>query len=110
MSKLVPGFKKQWLEALRSGKYKQGRHALRRRDDTFCCLGVVCDLAAPEYWSWDPDIASDRFRHAGGNLGFPDDPMLARIGLTERAASELAWMNDRGATFAEIADYIQVNL
>lgn len=40
--------KKKWLEALRSGEYKQGRAVLRTADDKFCCLGVLCELAARE--------------------------------------------------------------
>lgn len=35
--------KKQWIEALRSGKYKQGREYLCV-DETYCCLGVLCDI------------------------------------------------------------------
>ena len=39
-----------WVDALRSGEYVQGRHALRRPtgqgcEDTHCCLGVVTELA-----------------------------------------------------------------
>ena len=34
---------KRWVEALRSGKYKQGAGQLRT-GDSFCCLGVLCDL------------------------------------------------------------------
>jgi hypothetical protein len=41
--------KAEWLEALRSGEYQQGREnlAVRREDGsmTYCCLGVLCDLA-----------------------------------------------------------------
>ncbi len=36
-------YKKLWVEALRSDKYKQGRNRLRR-DNKFCCLGVLCDV------------------------------------------------------------------
>lgn len=36
--------KRQWVEALRSGDYQQGKEYLRK-DDKFCCLGVLCDLA-----------------------------------------------------------------
>lgn len=39
--------KKQWVEALRSGKYQQGTAALRTHNfgqDQYCCLGVLCDL------------------------------------------------------------------
>ena len=42
-----PTIKAQWLEALRSGEYKQGREYLRQSNkDTvlYCCLGVLCDL------------------------------------------------------------------
>lgn len=35
---------RQWVDALRSGKYKQGRSALRNVDNEFCCLGVLCDI------------------------------------------------------------------
>jgi hypothetical protein len=42
--------KDQWVTALRSGEYEQGRSYLRSKDpnggnDKFCCLGVLCDLA-----------------------------------------------------------------
>lgn len=41
--------KKKWLEALRSGNYKQGSHRLRD-GNTFCCLGVLCDIIDPDGW------------------------------------------------------------
>lgn len=37
-----PQVKAKWVEALNSGEYKQGRNKLRV-DDSFCCLGVLCD-------------------------------------------------------------------
>lgn len=41
--------KKLWVEALRSGEYKQARGALNRPPEGiaqpgYCCLGVLCDL------------------------------------------------------------------
>jgi hypothetical protein len=36
-----------WVEALRSGKYKQTQEVLHRIDsknESFCCLGVLCNL------------------------------------------------------------------
>ena len=36
----------KWVDALRSGKYVQGQYRLHPTDDTFCCLGVACDLFA----------------------------------------------------------------
>lgn len=50
--KLKPDVKAKWLEALRSGQYQQGRFYLHREldegRDQFCCLGVLCDIAAKE--------------------------------------------------------------
>lgn len=45
--KLKPEVKEKWLAALRSGEYKQGYeylHIKGKDQDTFCCLGVLCDL------------------------------------------------------------------
>lgn len=37
----------KWIAALRSGKYPKGQHYLNYKGQ-FCCLGVLCDLAAQE--------------------------------------------------------------
>jgi hypothetical protein len=57
---MTPEFKAQWLEALRSGKYKQGDSNLRGFDDAFCCLGVACDLLHPT--SGRPNRTADASR------------------------------------------------
>ncbi len=44
-----PILKAKWIEALRSGKYKQGKGVLRYGDE-FCCLGVLCDVVDPKKW------------------------------------------------------------
>lgn len=38
--------KNEWVTALRSGKYKQGKGCLRKSVNEFCTLGVLCDLYA----------------------------------------------------------------
>ena len=39
----------QWVAALRSGDYKQGKSVLHNQDtNTYCCLGVLCDLYVQE--------------------------------------------------------------
>jgi hypothetical protein len=44
-----PQVKAQWVAALRSGEYPQGKAGLSYPGDDgvrrFCCLGVLCDLA-----------------------------------------------------------------
>lgn len=60
-----PKVKTKWLRALRSGKYKQGRSALRTPKDGFCCLGVLCDLHAKATGGkWEKDELG-RYRYLG---------------------------------------------
>ena len=33
----------RWIKALNSGKYKQGKHALRK-NNKYCCLGVAAEI------------------------------------------------------------------
>jgi hypothetical protein len=38
---------KKWVQALRSGRYKQGKDLLKKitkKQERHCCLGVLCDL------------------------------------------------------------------
>jgi hypothetical protein len=102
----MENIKKRWVEALRSGNYKQTTGALRK-DDGFCCLGVLCDIVDPKGWSFD-------FRaHRGLNF-IPDITVLKLVGIEAREADEiriLTNMNDTGGnTFSDIADWIEENL
>ena len=51
---MKPEIAQRWVEALRSGEYKQGLSVLRRIDesgngqDSYCCLGVLCEIAVAE--------------------------------------------------------------
>lgn len=96
----------KWLDALRSGKYKQGRLRLRRGDE-FCCLGVACDIYNDTKWkpSWWGSL------YEVGD-GLTIDLLLNGwlkdlFGLTEDNMETLASMNDEGKTFTEIADFIE---
>lgn len=41
-----PEIKTEWVAALRSGQYIQGRDYLHwRNQNLWCCLGVLCDIA-----------------------------------------------------------------
>lgn len=54
---MKPEIKVKWVNALRSGEYKQGNGKLNR-DGAFCCLGVLTDLAAKEnlvQWKAEPE-------------------------------------------------------
>lgn len=96
-------FKQEWIEALRSGKYKQGVKYLRYNEE-FCCLGVLCDLVAPTAWQkhdcWD-------FYYNDGIEGYLPPSVIDKVGLFSNQENKLAVMNDNGKTFEEIADYIE---
>lgn len=108
---LKKAFKKKWIEALRSGKYRQGTRALRS-DRGFCCLGVACDIIDPN--GWVGPIGND-IRWTDGDKQprsayIPYDT-AARIGISQVAMGNLASMNDSGGkSFSWIADYIEENL
>ena len=42
----------KWVDALRSGKYKQGR-AYLKYGNGYCCLGVACDVSSVSKWDDD---------------------------------------------------------
>ena len=46
---------KAWVDALRSGRFRQARHALRvleydSRLPSLCCLGVACEISGLGEW------------------------------------------------------------
>ena len=105
MSEFVLGpMQKEWLNALRSGDYKQGCEGLLydSSDGTYCCLGV-----AKECFSFkenDNAHLVDSYkelalRDCGGQLSKPFDNFTY---LTD--------MNDSGRySFNDIADFIEEN-
>lgn len=53
--------KKEWIKALRSGKYKQTTAALKNKQG-LCCLGVLCEIFSEEKdipWSWEDEENDD---------------------------------------------------
>lgn len=112
--------KAQWLEALRSGKYKQGKGALHNKsDDSYCCLGVLCEvMGVPKFLPATNDSRS-HFTHYGVEDDFTSCSLPVSVsyasGLTcyggftdENGEDEsLAHLNDKGATFDQIAAIIE---
>lgn len=111
--------KAKWIAALRSGEYKQGGGALRSDDNSYCCLGVLCDIIDPNAWHGDA-------WEKGGERGYyliPDGIAKSVLGHTwsgevnqdgstdieDRDGGEvpLTYLNDSGLfTFDQIADVI----
>lgn len=93
---------KEWTDALRSGKFKQGRRATKQTDVidptpddyTYCCLGVLAEISGA-----DED----------GELIIPDDwnELLTHWGVGF-LQSELVRLNDSAEfSFNQIADYLE---
>lgn len=128
--KLNPEFKAKWLAKLRDGSMKQCTGALHDREG-YCCLGVAvevysgpdcwrdrgddCDFAAPSGADCIPDY---------GDMADEDIEVLNQKipgytpitdGEEDTVAGFLSRMNDGSFdkvswTFAQIADWIEVNL
>jgi len=114
--KMNPEWKAKWLEALRSGRFQQGRDQLatniygfdedlddeRVVDREYCCLGVLACVVDPEQKDW-----------RDGESELP--PALAdKVGLVDNHDTEggvqdmLAGLNDHQEwSFKKIAAYIE---
>lgn len=99
----------RWVAALRSGEYKQTQKTLRRLDNSYCCLGVLCEIletpceARTRTYAYDDsvDFLPNSVRIAAG--------MNSTIGQYHKDGYgfDLATTNDDGASFAEIANIIE---
>ena len=124
-----------WIEALQSNKYQQNIGQLRK-GDKYCCLGVACDISELGIWEVeDPDSATYVYRIGNEeswdiHLPLPvadwlglssisgffyladipetliDDTRLTELLFPSILHSDLTKLNDKGATFHEIAQLI----
>jgi len=114
----------KWVEALRSGKYKQGRHALKYKTKAgvtrHCCLGVLCELYQKEHkvklktgvLSGTEELRScklTKFNECNATL--PEKVMTWSGMMTDDGSlpdnTTLAHKNDYGYSFEVIADLIE---
>ena len=105
MDKII---KRKWVKALRSRKYKQGLNQLKSLEpgiqslrETYCCLGVLCEVMKEKYLPKDPT---------------PGNRVLRKAGLSEGDCYYLSILNDSGVgminnwKFYQIANWIEKNL
>jgi hypothetical protein len=92
---------KLWLEALRSGKYKQGHNNLKT-SDSYCCLGVACELSKLDTWSTEET-------YLGHKVLIPIK--VARwLKIHPYKIAYLERLNDLDLlSFSKIADHIEAN-
>jgi hypothetical protein len=124
-----------WVDALRSGRFRQGIGKLTtvtdgatgESEERHCCLGVLCELAleagvglnVTERATPSTYAGLRRTRSYDGQVNFPPKEVLDWAGLTERNPSvrhhavvrTLGFLNDeRNLTFAAIADLVEEQL
>lgn len=101
--------KKQWVKALRSGRYRQARETLVNKSGTaFCCLGVLAKIQGCS-------VAAIREQQNSSDAITLPTGFNARLPVATR--QRLADMNDGMSnstgekfppkSFKEIADYIE---
>lgn len=112
-----------WVEALRSGEYQQGKGHLAF-ENTFCCLGVACELAVKDGIPVKVEDLPDRnsegikgtCRHYDGNDAVLPPAVRDWLGLEARdpyadyngERHKLSKLNDDGGfNFNDIADIIE---
>jgi len=120
-----------WVAALRSGVYTQGKGYLKnvKKHVTYCCLGVVCELAktnginvterAYDGANYADDDSSSPFSFNGSVylmptevadwLGLSRNPEMMRelpSGVVEEHSATF-WNDETTLSFTEIADLIE---
>lgn len=107
---------KDWVEALRTANYQQGKGVLHQ-EEKFCCLGVACDLAVRAGVIPPPIVnESGVYSYQYEQFTLTEDVMEwlglnSQVGVYAQsefgAVYSLANDNDKGKTFLEIADTIE---
>jgi len=122
----------KWVEALRSGEYRQGKGYLNRKNkrgqSLFCCLGVACEVARKNGVAVDMkkelgggEVGDDIQWYDGTSTTLPpsvqkwlglrnNNPYVLdrRNADTMEGYQSLSFINDiAGADFNEISDMIE---
>lgn len=118
--KLNPEVKADWLAALRSGEYPQGRRQLKTTQGSYCCIGVLCDISGMGVWSpeADEDCGSSYLMrdHTGTYRAWATAPAPVRDWAVAEHGNGEEWealvkLNDYDRlSFEEIATYIEATL
>lgn len=98
----------KWINALRSGKYKQTRATLQDAGG-YCCMGVACDVfIKPKQRGLD----EDKYLYGsypGSQNNAPHWLKLINGDFADLSGKDLADLNDSESfTFDEIADLLQL--
>ncbi len=98
-------YKEKWIDALRSGKYKQTRFELKTFDNHFCAVGVLCDIYYKDKW-----IINLIDQSSYAILEEDYDTMMNNLNFNINELITIIEMNDQYLSFDKIANYIEENL
>ena len=132
---MKPVTKQDWIDALRSGEFKQCTGALGKRDPetgttSYCCLGVLATIAGvgvqiEPLGVYVEDAMLFTFDDDNEECGIIPDPYQSTIvsdldlstlvvpdpehpgGIDDDLMRILSTKNDNGATFEDIATYLE---
>lgn len=113
--------RRDWIMALRSGKYNQVQKVLAN-ENGFCCLGIACVVAGNEkvyahdigcYFFYDEEdclkqcgMPNDVIKY----YGFIDEIGSSNLSQNQEKRS-LVYLNDKeNFTFEQIADHVESNM
>lgn len=109
--------KQKWLDALRSGRYSQGKEVLKKVSYVghaqHCCLGVLCEVVplVQEVRMANKALGFELSGSGEADNKYLTPSILAYVGLTDSQQKELAAMNDdEGLLFDEIAAWVEKNV
>lgn len=113
-----PEVKQHWIEALQSGQYQQGFKLLRTDKNSFCCLGVLCELHRKEHKKRWGVNGLKQYSYMGTAVALPKEVLKwAELDLNYKFVliqddvyNSLANINDEGKSFEEIAKIIEEHL
>lgn len=106
--------RKLWTDALRSGKYQQGKSALCE-DGRFCCLGVACEVYQEHVGDLSVVVDNNGMRNYDDEEYMPPSKVTRWLGIATAGDlstmvsgySSLVALNDSASyTFEQIADVI----
>lgn len=100
---------KKWIEALRSGKYKQGKGFLKYKN-TYCCLGVACEIFKDELALEEIGVSVKSFDKNSSTC--PEKvikhlDLYSKTGCKNNFLTTLTTLNDNGMSFQEIANELE---
>lgn len=107
--------KEDWVKALRSGEYAQGKGELHNKEDnTFCCLGVLCDLyLKAKGLTWDDKTNIGTSLPTAVVTDWAEMPLIGKDDWKVEYKNQSRWLehlNDKEHSFETIAKLIEEQL